>query len=86
MKPINYDKNKENILNSIRFAKKPKKRNPRAKHAHEYVEVLLLIKRYDYNDCNTIHDKAYRMQICAHCGKIKGIVSMEQIQGERGTY
>lgn len=86
MKPINYDRNKENTLNHIRFAKKPKRHNPRAKHPHEYIEVMLLIKRYDFSDCNTIHDKAYRTTLCVHCGKIKSIVSMEKVQGEKGTY
>ena len=84
MKPMEFEKQKDLTLNKARYSKKAKKNNPRAKHAHEYIEVLILIKQRDFSESNIVHERACRMFICAHCGKIKNIVSMEQVPGERG--
>ena len=80
MKFKNYIEDKEN---KSRWAKKPKKKNPRSNHPHEYINVLLNINREDPLDSSKVLNTTYKAIVCPVCGKVRDVVTMEHLPNRR---
>ena len=86
LKSKEYETQKEKVLNNPRYANKQSPTTKKSKHKHEYIEVLLLLKRQNPIYSNEVEEKAYRTRVCAHCGKIQGIDLMEAMHSNNGRF
>ncbi len=86
MKSKEFDAQKDKKLNNPRHANKQNAKPTKSKHKHEYIEVLLLLKRQNPVYSNEIEEKAYRTRICAHCGKLQAIDLMEAFKSNNGHF
>ena len=86
MKSKEFDAQKDKKLNNPRHAVKQANKPAKSKHKHEYIEVLLLLKRQNPIYSNEVEEKAYRTRVCAHCGKIQGIDLMEAMHSNNGRF
>ena len=86
LKSKEFEAQKDKKLNNPRHANKTNVRPAKSNHKHEYIEVLLLLKRQNPIYSNEVEEKAYRTRVCAYCGKIQGIDLMEAMHSNNGRF
>ena len=86
MKSKEFEAQKDKKLNNPRHANKTNIKPTKSNHKHNYIEVLVLLRRQNPIYSNEIEEKAYRTRVCAYCGKIQGLDLMEELKNNRGHF
>ena len=86
MKSTEFDKQKEKTLNNPRYAVVKPKKNIKAKHKHDYHEVIIFVRVQNAIYSNKVDERAFRTRICLHCGKIHGLDFLEEIKKNGGRF